>query len=184
MRLNLPVIRPYNFMANDTKFAWVWLIIRVYIGWLWLEAGWEKFGNPAWAGDQAGAAIKGFVAHAVTLTTGEHPQVFEWYANFLQNTITPNAAFFSYLITYGELAVGIALILGIMTGKAAFWGGFMNLNYLLAGTAGLNPLMLVFQILLVLAWRTSGWIGLDRYIVPKIMAWKSIDWLVDRNNPA
>jgi thiosulfate dehydrogenase [quinone] large subunit len=80
--------------------------------------------------------------------------------------------------------VGIALILGIMTGKAAFWGGFMNLNYLLAGTAGLNPLMLVFQIFLVLAWRTSGWIGLDRYIVPKVMSWKIVDFIVDRKKLA
>lgn len=180
MRLNLPVIRPYNFMANDTKFAWVWLILRVYIGWLWLGAGWEKVGSPVWVGDQAGVVVKGYIAHAVTLTSGEHPQVFEWYANFLQNFVVPNAEIFSYLVTYGEVAVGLALILGLMTGKAAFWGGFMNLAYMLAGTAGLNPLMLVGQVLLVLAWRTAGWIGLDRYLIPTVMKWRSVQWMLDK----
>lgn len=180
MKVNLTVIKPYYFMATDTKFAWFWLIVRVYIGWLWLEAGWEKIGNAAWVGDQAGTAITGYLQHAITLASGAHPQVLGWYANFLQNFVVPNAVLFSYLVTYGELIVGIALILGFMTGKAAFWGGFMNLNYLMAGTAGVNPLMLVFQILLMIAWRTSGWIGLDRYIIPKVLAWKSVNWLVIR----
>lgn len=167
-------------MATDTKFAWVWLIVRVYIGWLWLEAGWEKIGEATWVGSQAGTALNGFINHAIILASGAHPQVLGWYATFLQNWVVPHAVLFSYLVTYGEVLVGVALILGVMTGKAAFWGGFMNLNYLLAGTAGVNPLMLVFQIFLILAWRTSGWIGLDRYIIPKVMAWKSIGWLLGK----
>ena len=42
----------------------------------------------------------------------------------------------------------------------------MNLNYLFAGTVSINPLLFLIQLFLVLAWRTAGWYGLDRYILP------------------
>jgi hypothetical protein len=48
-------------------------------------------------------------------------------------------------------------ILGIFTGLAAFFGAFMNMNYLLPGTVSTNPILLVFAVLLMLAWKTAGW---------------------------
>jgi thiosulfate dehydrogenase [quinone] large subunit len=30
----------------------------------------------------------------------------------------------------------------------------------------LNPIMLVIEILLLLAWRSAGWVGLDRWAIP------------------
>jgi thiosulfate dehydrogenase [quinone] large subunit len=39
----------------------------------------------------------------------------------------------------------------------------MNMNYLLAGTVGINPILFVGAILLILAWKTAGWWGLDRW---------------------
>jgi thiosulfate dehydrogenase [quinone] large subunit len=44
-------------------------------------------------------------------------------------------------VAYGELIVGIALLFGAFTGVAAFFGLFMNLNYLLAGTVSINPIL-------------------------------------------
>ena len=58
-----------------------------------------------------------------------------------------------------------ALILGIFVGLAAFFGGFMNMNYLLSGTVSTNPMLLAIAILLVLAWKTAGWWGLDRWLL-------------------
>jgi uncharacterized membrane protein YphA (DoxX/SURF4 family) len=54
--------------------------------------------------------------------------------------VIPNAALFSYLVVFGEIAVGLALILGLFTGIASFFGGFMNASFIFAGTAGANPL--------------------------------------------
>lgn len=155
-----------RFLFGDTRFAWFWLITRVYVGWQWIEAGWEKFGNPAWTGPQAGTALSGFLHGALQKAGGAHPDVSGWYAALIQNVALPHTAFISYLVTYGELAVGIGLILGIFTGIAAFFGTFMNLNYLFAGTVSINPLLFLIQLFLVLAWRTAGWYGLDRYILP------------------
>lgn len=155
-------------LFSEVRWSWLWLLLRVYLGWKWLEAGLDKLGSPAWTGDNAGAAITGFVNGSLQQTTGEHPQVSGWYASFLENLVLPNAAFWSYLVTWGEILVGIALLIGLFTGLAAFFGALMNANYLLAGTVGVNPLYFFIALLLILAWRTAGWWGLDRWVLPAL----------------
>lgn len=167
-RLEEPLVTKALF--SDVRWAWIWLILRLYAGWQWLQAGWGKINNPAWTGDNAGAAIAGFAQHALTLTTGEQPDVQPLYAWFLENLVLSNPAFWSYLVAGGELLVGIALILGVFTGIAAFFGSFMNMNYLLSGAVSTNPILFTVAILLVLAWRTAGWWGLDRWVLPALGA--------------
>lgn len=160
-----PVAR---FLFSDVRFSWFWLILRLYTGYEWLTAGYEKVINPAWVGANAGTALSGFVNNALKQTTGAHPNVQNWYATFLQNVVLPAAPVWSVIVSFGELLVGIALILGIFTGVAAFFGGFMNVNYLLAGAVSTNPFLFVFATWLVLAWKTAGWLGLDHWIFPAL----------------
>ncbi len=155
-------------LFGGTRAAWLWLIIRLYVGYEWLIAGWAKVNNPAWAGSEAGGAIKGFLMGALKKASGEHPDVQGWYAGLIQNFVLPHAATFSHLVAFGELLVGVALILGIFTGIAAFFGTFMNLNYLLAGTVSINPILFILQLFLILAWRVAGWFGFDRWILPAL----------------
>jgi thiosulfate dehydrogenase [quinone] large subunit len=161
----IPEPRLSRFLFADTRFAWFWFIVRLYVGYEWFMAGWAKLGNPAWTGSDAGTAVKGFLMGALQKTTGQHPDVSSWYGYFLQHVAIPNAVAFSYLVVYGEIVVGIALILGLFTGIAAFFGTFMNLNYLFSGAVSTNPFMLLLQLFLILAWRTAGWFGLDRYVL-------------------
>jgi thiosulfate dehydrogenase [quinone] large subunit len=155
-------------LFGEVRFAWLWLILRVYIGWEWLSAGWGKLHSAAWTGSQAGVAMSGFVNGALSKATGEHPAVQGWYAGFLQNAVLANPALWSYLISWGEFLVGIALILGIFTGIAAFFGSFMNVNYLLAGAVSTNPILFAIATWLVLAWKTAGWWGVDRWLLPAL----------------
>ena len=157
-----------QFLFDDVRMAWLWLILRLYAGWQWLSAGLGKLGNPAWTGANAGAAITGFAKGALEKTGGEHPDVQAWYAWFLQNMVLPNAGAWGYLITFGELLVGIALIIGLFTGIAAFFGSLMNINYLLAGSVSSNPILFAIATWLVLAWKTAGWWGLDRWVLPAL----------------
>ncbi len=157
--------------VEDKRWAWFWLIVRVYVGWQWVMAGWGKVTDPKWVGSEAGTSLAGFLQRAIGLATGEHPSVQSWYAWFLQNVVLPQAAVWSYVVAFGELLVGLGLILGILTGLAAFFGGFMNFNYLLAGTVSINAILLVMEIGLMLAWRIAGWWGGDRWILP---AWDRI----------
>ena len=157
-----------RFLFADTRLAWFWLILRVYAGWQWLQAGLEKWGQPAWTGSSAGAAMTGFVNGALSKATGDHPDVNSIYAGFLQTLVLPYAAVWSWAITVGEILVGVGLIVGCLTGVAAFFGGLMNINYLFAGTVSTNPLLFVLAIGLVLAWRVAGWWGLDRLVLPRL----------------
>lgn len=157
-----------RFLFADQRMAPVWLLVRVYLGFLWLVAGWGKLTDPAWLGSERGAAVAGFAQGAMAQTAGEHPQVTGWYAGLLENVVVPNAALFSFLVVFGEILVGLALILGLFTGIAAFFGGFMNASFIFAGTAGANPLMFILAILLALAWRVAGYWGLDRWALPMI----------------
>ncbi len=162
-----------RFLFADTKIAWLWLPLRIYVGLQWAEAGYAKIMSPAWVGPNAGVAIEGFLKGALAKTAGPHPDVSSWYAVFLKEFVLPNAALFSHLVAYGELLVGVALILGLFTGIAAFFGGFMNMNYLFAGTVSTNPLLFIIQLFLILGWRVAGWIGMDRFVLPRLgTPWK------------
>jgi thiosulfate dehydrogenase [quinone] large subunit len=155
-----------HFLFNNTRVSWFWLIVRLYVGYEWLVAGWAKVTSAAWVGSGAGSALSGFLAGALAKTAGEHPDVQGWYADFLRNVVLAHASLWSHLVAYGEVAVGVALILGLFTGIAAFFGLFMNLNYLLAGTVSTNPILFALGIGLILAWKVAGYIGLDRWILP------------------
>jgi thiosulfate dehydrogenase (quinone) large subunit len=154
-----------KILFTNTKSAWFWLIVRLYVGWEWLYAGYEKVINPMWVGSGAGKPIVGFVQGALQKTDGAHPDVTMWYAWFLENLVLPYPALWSHLVSIGEVLVGAGLILGAFTGIAAFFGVFMNMNYLLAGTVSSNPILLILGIGIALAWRVAGYIGLDRYLL-------------------
>jgi thiosulfate dehydrogenase [quinone] large subunit len=170
-----------RFLFADTRMAWLWLIVRLYVGYQWITAGLEKlsgysftfdasFGqkvsSPWVFGAHDGAAIKGFVAGALAQVGGPHPAVQGWYASFLQNVVLPNASVFAYMVTFGEVLIGLGLIFGVLTGIAAFFGVFMNLNFLLAGAVSINPVIGVLALFLVLAWRIAGFDGIDSYLLP------------------
>jgi thiosulfate dehydrogenase (quinone) large subunit len=157
-----------KFLFSDVRMSWLWLILRLYVGYEWLIAGWGKVTSPVWFGDKAGVALTGFLNGALAKTAGDHPDVQGWYAGFLQSLVLPNAALWSRFVAIGEILVGVALILGLFTGLAAFFGGFMNVNYLMAGTVSTNPLLFVIATWLVLAWKTAGWLGLDRWVLPRL----------------
>jgi thiosulfate dehydrogenase [quinone] large subunit len=155
-----------RLLFSDVRFSWVWAILRIYVGWQWFIAGWEKINNPVWVGPYAGTALSGFLHGTLSKASGPHPDVSSWYSAFINLVVLHNVTLFSHLVSFGELLVGIALILGIFTGIAAFFGAFMNMNYLFAGTLSTNPLLFIIELFLILAWRTAGWFGLDRYVLP------------------
>lgn len=154
------------FVFANTKMAMVWLLIRLYVGWAWVESGWGKLHSAAWVGDSAGGALAGFIQGALSKVGGPHPDVQSWYAAFLQGTVMPHVAIWSHVIAWGEFAVGLGLIVGLFTGVAAFFGAFMNLNFLLAGTVSVNPILGVLSLGLVMAWKVAGYYGIDRWALP------------------
>lgn len=153
-------------LFSTTRFAWLWTILRIYLGWTWLRAGTGKLGNPAWM--QTGEALRGFWTGAVRLEP-QAPIAFGWYRSFIEFLLDGgHYSWFAPLIVIVQIAVGVALIIGAFTAIAAFAGGFMNFNFMMAGSASTNPLLYTIAILLMLAWKVAGYYGLDRVLLPRI----------------
>ncbi len=85
----------------------VW--VRVLVGAVWLNGAVEKLLNPEFP-QQFAMSLEagGFVSQA--------PPFFQ---DFMRGVVVPNAELFAQLMRLGELALGIALILGLLTNLAA-----------------------------------------------------------------
>jgi thiosulfate dehydrogenase [quinone] large subunit len=135
---------------------------------VWINSGLGKVGSPVWTGNQRGVAVSGFLEGALAQATGELPAVLGWYADFIRVVAMPNATLFSYLVVYGELLAGLALLLGALTTFAALVSAFMNLNFMLAGVAGINPVMYTAAIFIIVGGASAGYYGLDYFLLPRL----------------
>ena len=118
--------------------------------------------------------MSGFLKGAIAKSTeGAHPEVPHWYHNLAEQFLLPNAELFGILVSYGEVLVGVALVLGFLTRLAALGGVTMNLAFLWAGTTSTNPPMLLLGVALVLFGSEAGRLGLDYWVIPRAAAWLS-----------
>lgn len=154
-----------RLLFGDTRLSALWTVVRVLLGWAWLDAGLHKLSNPAWI--TTGEALKGYWTNAVIIPeTGKAAITFDWYRSFLQGMLDSGSyTWFAKLIVAGEVLVGIALIIGAFVGIAAFFAALMNWNYIMAGSASSNGLLLVGAIVLILAWKTAGYYGADYFLL-------------------
>jgi len=155
-------------LLNDRRFSVLWLILRVWLGYQWIDAALHKIDNPAWV--QTGEALKGFWSGIVVIPEAGRPAIsFDWYRNFIQMMLDAEVyTWFAKLVVYGELLIGIALILGIFTGIFAFLGAFTNWNFMMAGTASSNPMLFLVALGLILAWKIAGYFGVDYFLLPAL----------------
>jgi thiosulfate dehydrogenase [quinone] large subunit len=157
-----------RFLFSNTRAGLFWLPIRLFIGFSWIEASLHKITGTGWL--DGGAALKGYWTAAVAIPEkGRPPISFEWYRDFINFLLAGHhETWFAWLIAFGELAVGVGLVVGLLTGVAAFFGALMNMSFLLAGSASTNPVLFTFAIGLILGWRVAGYYGLDRYVLPML----------------
>jgi thiosulfate dehydrogenase [quinone] large subunit len=158
-----------HYLFNSAGSAWIWLIVRLYIGYEWFEAGLHKFTDPAWMSN--GTALLGYWQNAVKIPAppARAAITYDWFRTFLQFLIDGQTqVWFAKLIVLGELAIGIGMVVGAFVGIAAFFGALMNLNFMLAGSASTNPILFLFAVLLMMAWKVAGYYGFDRWILPAI----------------
>jgi thiosulfate dehydrogenase [quinone] large subunit len=156
-----------RFLFNNKAAGLFWLPIRVFVGVAFLDAGLHKLTDPGWT--QGGASLLAYWQRAAAIPEAPaSPRItYDWYRDFINFLINGHhEGWFAWVITLGELAVGIGLIFGILTGIAAFFGAFMNMSFLLAGSASTNPVLFTFAIGLMLAWKVAGYYGVDRYLLP------------------
>src|SRR5215218_2376426 len=122
----------------------VW--VRVLNGAVWLNGGLEKLLNPGFPRQFAvSLQAGGFVSQA--------PPFFQ---DFMKGYVVPNAEIFAQLMRAGELTLGIALILGLLTNLAAIGSVALSAMILLSqggvrlGTGLGSPEFLTINVLVAL----------------------------------
>ncbi len=155
-----------RFLTSNTRAGLFWAPIRLFLGFAWLDAGLHKATGTGWL--DGGSALAGYWTNAVAIPDQGRPAItYDWYREFL-NMLLANGAetWFAPLIVAGEIAVGLGLIFGVLTGFAAFFGAFMNMSFLLAGSASTNPVMFTLAVGVMLSWKVAGYYGVDRWLLP------------------
>ena len=98
----------------------VW--VRVLVGAVWLNGGIEKLLNPEFP-QQFATSLQagGFISVA--------PPFFQ---DLMRGVVVPNAELFAQLMRVGELALGVALILGLLTNLAAVGSALLSIVIVLS----------------------------------------------------
>jgi len=136
-------------------------LLRIYVGWQWIDAGWHKL--------TGGFDAAGFLKGAIAKPVADHATqevIYPNYTYFIEHFALPNVKLINFLIPVGEFLIGVGLIVGGLTVTAAFFGMLLNVLFLFAGTVSTNPWLLVLGMIVFTAGANAGRFGLDYYLLP------------------
>ncbi len=155
----------WKLLLGNVFFSLIWLPVRFFVGREWLVAGEEKIRGGTW---KTGEGLAGFWTGAVAVPEGGRPAItYAWYREVLQYMLDHKwYTWFADVVMWGEVLVGIGILVGALVGIAAFFGTAMNFSFQLAGTASSNPVLFGLSVFLILAWKVAGFWGIDRYLLP------------------
>lgn len=148
-----------KLLRENNIVAAILTVLRVYLGWSWMTAGWGKITG----GFDASGFLQGAIANPVM--SGEVATYPGW-VSFLESFALPNAGLFSFMVAWGEFLVGLGLILGCLTTAAAFFAMVMNFAFLFSGTISSNPMNILMGVFIAAAGYNAGKFGLDYYVMP------------------
>src|ERR1700691_444288 len=144
---------------RESKVASVaWLAVRVWVGIMWMQAGIAKVWgaeNPAFLHNN-GAGVAGFAGHGTA--------AYSWWASIMHSFVVPNASWIAVLVAFGELAIGLGLVVGFLTRTAAVCSLLLLFTYIMSGTASVTAFYALCALIVLATWRTSTWIGVDGVI--------------------
>jgi thiosulfate dehydrogenase (quinone) large subunit len=152
-----------NFLRENKIAAGILTVLRLYLGYSWITAGYGKLSSGAF---DASGFLKNAIANPVKGPDGS--VVYSWYISFLENFALPNVDIFNTIVPLGEFLVGLGLILGCLTTAAVFFGLVMNFSFFLAGTVSHIPTDLFLGALILFSGYNAGKFGLDRWVIPFI----------------
>ena len=134
-----------KWLRENTIAAGILTVLRLYLGYTWLPAGFHKLTG----GFNATGFLKGAIANPVKGPDGS--VVYNTYVSLLKSFALPNAHLFNTIIPLGEFLVGLGLILSCLTTAAMFFGLVMNFSYIMAGTVSTNPMDILLGVIILFA---------------------------------
>lgn len=142
-------------------------IIRIFVGYHFITVAWPKITGPFVNGH--------ILPEELAKTVGKDP--FAWHRAFITDVVIPHPHFFSNLVAFGEMAIGISLLVGCLVRISSLFGAFHNFNILLsiaiangAAQLAVNRVYVVLHLVFVIAsaGRSLGLDGLLRQRFPRV----------------
>jgi thiosulfate dehydrogenase (quinone) large subunit len=167
-------VGPLAQVGLNQDWSVAYLAARLYVGWEFLYAGWDKASNSWYSGAGAGEVkgiLTGAVAGSHATATDPFPPSPHWFGWLANNALASHSELISYLVVTGELCIGIGLVVGLFLRLSAFFGITFNALFMFAGAlgAGLNPEMVVLGTIVVLGIAPSVYaLSVDRYLLPRV----------------
>jgi thiosulfate dehydrogenase (quinone) large subunit len=144
------------------------LPLRLFLGITFIYAGLQKLTDPQFFNRSA----TGFIGKQIIGFAARSP-----IHDLLINIVLPHAVFFGALVAFGELAIGIGALLGLLLRPASFFGLLLNILFFLSASWRVYPYFYGADIVFVFCWITlilagplrSGLPSLDALLVPRLL---------------
>ena len=136
---------PYKSLHTPRITTWVLLPLRLFLGITFLYAGIQKFIDPQFFHPSS----TGYIGKQVATFALTSP-----LRGFLLQVVVPHADLFGHLVAYGEIAIGLGTLVGLLFRSAAFFGLLLSLLFYLSATWRVYPYFYGSDIVFVFSWLT------------------------------
>ena len=148
---------------------WVLLPLRLFLGVTFIYAGIQKFTDPQFF--HPGKA--GFIGRQMIAFANGSP-----LHGFLLNVVVPHAMLFGFMVAYGEIAIGLGVLIGLLFRPAAFFGLLLSLIFFLSATWHVYPYFYGADIVFAFCWLTllingplnTGFPSVDEFLVLNLLS--------------
>src|SRR5207248_5020426 len=165
----LYIMSTINQMQRWHISRWILLPLRLFLGITFMYAGLQKLTDPQFFNPTA----HGYIGKQIAAFATGSP-----LHSFLVQVAVPHATFFGALVAYGEIAIGIGTILGLLFRPAACFGLLISLMFFLSATWHVYPYFYGSDIVFVFCWLTlllagplhTGLPALDAWFVQRVLS--------------
>lgn len=153
---------------------WILVPLRLFLGVTFVYAGIQKLTDPQYFNPTA----RGYIGHQIAAFATGSP-----LHGFLTGVAAPNAALFGALVAFGELAIGLGVLLGLFSRAAALCGLLINLTFFLSADWHVFPYFYGSDIVFLFCWLTLLIAGPANQVLPALDTRLALR-LVERAEPA
>lgn len=153
---------------------WVLVPLRLFMGATFVYAGVQKLTDPQYFNPNA----RGYIGHQIIAFANGSP-----LHDLLIRVAVPHAVFFGALVAYGELAIGLGVLAGLLLRVASLSGMLINLIFFLSADWHVFPYFYGSDIVFLFGWLTLLIAGPANQALPALDT-RLVLWLVERAKPA
>ncbi len=150
---------PNQELRTKSILGWAVLPLRLFLGITFIYSGIQKLTDPQYFHPSAAR----YIGNQIAAYAGGSP-----IHSFLVNVAEPHAMLVGALVAYGELAIGLGALFGLLLRPAAFCGMLLNILFFLSATWRVYPYFYGSDIVFIFCWITLLIAGPSSSVLPSL----------------